>query len=143
MGAHEIVVTFHSYSNPTGRCAECNGATPGVPACCDAPSPVPLDQNCPADESCDTRLTGCFRDVGSTGTCQWIDFTGRILSGSSFTFEDSFFGFFNPVLLPRNRPWQVSSCIQHAHALLLAYCTMYIGRADFSYSERMHWIIMQ
>ena len=106
-----IVVTFHSYSNPSGRCAGCNGATPGVPACCDAPSPVPLDQNCPADESCDTRLAGCFRDVGSNGTCPQIQFTGRsILSGSrNFTFEGIFFNnYFNPIRLPRDTPWQVS-----------------------------------
>ncbi len=111
-GDYEITVTSHSYANPSGRCVVCNGATPGAPACCDAPSPVPQDQSCPIEATCDTIMGVCLRTVGSTGLCpqnQQTIILPDFLSGSrNYNFSDSFFGLINPTLVQRSGPWMVS-----------------------------------
>ena len=108
---HQVIVTFHSYSNPLGRCAECNGATPGVPACCDAPSPVPLDQSCPTEEVCDTVLMYCYREVVPTGpTCDQPNIAPSILLNSNGSDSGlDVFGLSNPFTQDRSGSWQVSS----------------------------------
>ena len=106
---YEVEVTYHSYSNPTGRCAECGGGT--VPGCCDVPSPVPLDSFCSQD-ACDTAMAFCFRPVGSTDNCTQQEQTlaPRALLNRRFSaFDGEFFGLRNPPTITSNRPWQVSS----------------------------------
>ena len=104
-------VTVRSYSNPTGRCAACGGATPALPGCCDVPDPVPLDQSCPTTDTCDTTLFYCVRAVGSAGLCQndEIIITQIVFLNSRESFFGStVFGSINPLTTSNNGSWQVS-----------------------------------
>ena len=50
-GAYVVEVTLHSYSNPSGRCDQCqDGSEPG---CCDEPFIRPAGQACPSNSTCD------------------------------------------------------------------------------------------
>ena len=108
---YTVSLTVHSYSNPTGRCAACGGATPALPGCCDVPNPVPLDQSCPGGFfNCDTALNYCFQAVGATSTCPLIEAPSVVRNRREFDFDSSFFGLANPVITQRSGPWQVSGC---------------------------------
>ena len=111
---YEVVVTYHSYANPTGRCAECGEATPMDPQCCDVPDFVPVDQSCPTGDTCDIRLGYCFRPVGTTGNncTQEEQFLPSIeLDSRSITFSTGFFGARNPITTLGIGPWRVSSIV--------------------------------
>ncbi len=109
---YEVVATFHSYANPTGRCVECGGATPTLPGCCDEPFPVPLNRSCPTQRTCDTAWSYCLRAVGSTEFCppdEEIEAPDVLLDTREQNFNSTFFGLDNPVILNGAEPWQVSS----------------------------------
>ena len=113
MTADYIVnVTVHSYSNPTGRCVACGGATTALPGCCDVLFSVPLNQRCPIDfNTCDTALHYCFQAMGLTGDCPLMLAPRVLINRREFDFDDTFFGLDNPVVIrERNGPWQVSGC---------------------------------
>ena len=110
--AFEVEVTFHFYTNPSGRCVGCGGASPAIPGCCDVPWPVPLDHDCPSSDTCDTALAYCWRSVGSTGLCpqnQQIPAQATLPNIRVAMFHNTtFFGFPNPGIFVRNESWQVS-----------------------------------
>ena len=121
IGENEVVVRAHSYLNPTGRCDECREDNNPDPGCCDESTIRPIDETCPAAESCDTSMIICFRPVGSTieltgVSCQNtnLNITGTtfISNTNSLDFsvgEDSFFGNPNPLVRFSSRAWEVSN----------------------------------
>ena len=115
-GDYVALLTFHSYTNPTGRCVECGGGS----ECCDVSSPVPSHESCPVEDTCDVGLRYCVRDVGSTGiNCpnnnQRLPTAGIFLNSRLIIFNDSVFGFPNPVPIVGEEPWKVSynECLNH------------------------------
>ena len=119
---HQVIVTFHSYSNPSGRCAECNGAISTAPACCDAPTAVPQSQSCPTDDTCDTALMYCYRAVGTIGSlCNQPNLAPiAVLNGNeSLDSSQDFFGLRNPFIQDRFGPWQVRGYLTSSPGLLL------------------------
>ncbi len=113
IGDHQILVTIHSFANPTGRCVQCGGATPTLPGCCDVAFPVTLEQNCPIQNTCDTAVNYCLRALRSTGLCpqseQMLAPTFLVNSRGS-DFGSDFFGLDNPIAFNRTESWQVSYC---------------------------------
>ncbi len=113
-------MTFHSYANPTGRCVECGGSTPTLPACCDVSDPVPRGQSCPVQDTCDTALFYCLRALRSTGLCpqsEQITAPAALFDTRDFNFDSTFFGLDNPVVFNRAEPWQVSQLLLGVQSL--------------------------
>ncbi len=133
IGDYEVVVTFHSYANPSGRCVRCEGATATVPGCCDVSDPVPLDQSCPVQDTCDTALDYCLRTLGSTGLCPTSEQTlapSFLLDSRGSGFGSTFFGLDNPVIVVhRTEPWQVSQLLMG----VLFICLLLAGTSAASY----------
>lgn len=112
---YEVVVTYHSYVNPTRRCVDCGGGA--QPGCCEVLVPVPQSQTCPTEDTCDTALTHCIRSLGSNTNCTEAEDratlapTARLNVRSTITFGADFFGLQNPVIYNSTQPYQVSSLI--------------------------------
>ena len=109
-------VRAHSYLNPTGRCDECQEDNNTDPGCCDESTIRPIDETCPAAESCDTSMIICYRPVDSTEeltgvTCQNQYSDGPLIlpDTNSLDFSiESYFGLSNPTVLFGDEAWVVS-----------------------------------
>ncbi len=105
-GSYEVVITFHSYDNPTGRCDGCQGGS--TPGCCDENFVRSSSQSCPSVR-CDTGMRVCIRRLSLSG-CGILnqvtpDFS---INTNNFIFASSFFGLDNPSVVVDTAPWRVS-----------------------------------
>ncbi len=120
-GLYEVEITFHSYDNPTGRCAQCQEESLGSdPRCCDEDNFRPLNQSCSSIETCDPVMRICIRQL-STASCGILNGFDPTPSPdtNSFIFTSSFFGFSNPLLVVDTLPWEVSSsCLTILHVAM-------------------------
>lgn len=127
---YRVEITFHGYSNPTGRCDGCRQDGSSAPGCCDQPSVGP-DEDCielspgaPVTDTCDTSMEYCIRELGSTQDgC-----SEEQLVTSPFAYEDTndmyfiapvFFGLDNPLIVTSNTSWTVS-CLNNLMHMLIA-----------------------
>lgn len=96
-------ITLHSYSNPTGRCDECQeGPEPG---CCDETFIRPAGQACPSTSACDTAIQHCVQHAEGT-MCD--SFTFYEPDSNSLNLDTSVHGLDNPVIVRGDEPWDVS-----------------------------------
>ncbi len=70
-GSYEVEITFHSYDNPTGRCAQCQGGS--TPGCCDENFVRSSSESCPSVR-CDTGMHVCIRRL-SFSDCGILNIT--------------------------------------------------------------------
>ncbi len=110
-GSYEVVITAHSYDNPTGRCVQCQGqrfgSTPG-PGCCDENFVRQSSESCPSVR-CDTGMRACIRQP-SFRNCGIFDHVAPRFypDTNNFIFASSFFGLDNPSVVVDTAPWRVS-----------------------------------
>ena len=121
-GAYVVEVTLHSYSNPSGRCDQCqDGSEPG---CCDEPFVRPAGQACPSNSTCDSFIRHCVEHVEGT-MCDnfsffYPDTNSRNLDNSDDALD-------NPVTVQGEEPWEVSHKLKHK--LKKKYChNMFVHR---------------
>ncbi len=109
-GSYEVVITAHSYDNPTGRCALCQGQQSfgSFPGCCDESSIRPSSESCPLVR-CDTGMRVCIRRL-SLNDCAILNQVAPRFSfnTNNLIFASSFFGFVNPSVVVDTAPWRVS-----------------------------------
>ena len=117
VGLYEIDITHHSYLNPTGRCDECREDNNPDPGCCDEATIRPINDTCPAAESCDTAMIICFRPVDSTEELTGVScrntLTGIVTlfpdtNHLDFSLLSTFFGLPNPYVIFGDVAWVVS-----------------------------------
>lgn len=106
---YEVEVTFHSYENPTGRCIGCReNGNPGL-GCCDESFIRSSTLMCSQDDTCDTTIDYCIRDLQSMADgCvnQTVFSQFAIQDTNSYFFSPVFFGVDNPLLIEaRNKSW--------------------------------------
>ncbi len=108
-GSYEVEITFHSYDNPTGRCARCQGQSFGsTPGCCNENFVRSSRESCPSVR-CDTGMRICIRRLSLSG-CGIFDQIAPEFSfnTNNFIFTSSFFGLDNPSVVVDTAPWRVS-----------------------------------
>ena len=98
-----VEVTLHSYSNPTGRCDECqDGPEPG---CCDEFFVRPAGQACPMSSACDTIIQHCVREDTGLMCDSFTYYSGDT---NSLDIDNSVHSLDNPVIVRGEEPWDVS-----------------------------------
>ena len=98
-----VEVTLHSYSNPTGRCDQCqSGLQPG---CCDESFVRSSYQSCPSYRACDTIVSHC---IGHADGPVCDAFTFYSPDTNSLTIDYSIHSADNPVTVRGEEPWNVS-----------------------------------
>ena len=98
-------ITLHSYSNPTGRCDECQPGT--QPGCCDETFVRPAGQLCPSTPTCDTAIEHCAitNDEIKCGAFIFFEANTNIIN---FEQSTGLQRFENPVIIHGNGLWNVS-----------------------------------
>ena len=100
-GSYRVMVSPHTYDNPTGRCDKCQ---PGpYPGCCDEPTVRPADQQCPTSLTCDPVFSYRYCDIGNN--CEGVQSALFLSDSNSVVFDPDIAG---PVILEKNEPWNVS-----------------------------------
>ena len=104
-----VEITFHSFTNLGGRCADIGGTCANGSGCCD-------DEQC-SDTSCNYMFLFCERARGTTisyarsenrGNCNFTE-TGSYMTITGDSFSSSIYGIRNPIVF--KKPFSVNNLI--------------------------------
>ena len=121
-GSYEVEITFHSYDNPTGRCAQCQGQLFGSPpGCCDESFVRSSSEICPL-ETCDTGMFVCIGQPSFRNCGIFNQFAPRFFPDTNnFEFAPSFFGLNNSLVVVDTRPWRVSLNLSNTNLFMYSH----------------------